>query len=197
MRGYFGLPEETARVLDAKGWLHTGDVGALDAGGHLVITDRKKDLIKTSGGKFVAPQHVEGKLKLETPVISHVLLHGEGRRFCVALITLSEEELVARARAEGTGGASYADLVKDPRIVDLVRRHVEHVNANLARYEAIRRWAILPAELRVETGELTPSLKVRRRVVEERYRDVLEGLYAEAPPPSSPEPARTATLPTP
>jgi long-chain acyl-CoA synthetase len=197
MRGYFGLPEETARALDPQGWLHTGDIGALDAEGHLVITDRKKDLIKTSGGKFVAPQHVEGKLKLETPVISHVLLHGEGRRFCVALITLSEEELVARARAEGTGGTSYADLVHDPRIVDLVRRHVEHVNANLARYEAIRRWAILPAELRVETGELTPSLKVRRRVVEERYRDVLEGLYAEASQPHASEPARAATLPTP
>ena len=197
MRGYFGLPEETARALDAEGWLHTGDVGALDAGGHLVITDRKRDMIKTSGGKFVAPQHVESKLKLETPVISQVLLHGEGRRFCTALITLSEEELVARARAEGTGSASYADLVKDPRIVDLVRRHVEHVNANLARYEAIRRWAILPAEFRVETGELTPSLKVRRRVVEERYRSVLESLYAEGPPPGAPEPARAATLPIP
>jgi long-chain acyl-CoA synthetase len=186
MRGYFGLPEETARVLDRDGWLHTGDIGALDEGGHLVITDRKKDLIKTSGGKFVAPQHVEGRLKLETSVISQVLLHGEGRRFCTALITLSEEELLARSRAEGTGGASYADLVRDPRVVDLVKRHVEHVNANLARYEAIRRWAILPAEFKVETGELTPSLKVRRRVVEERYREVLEGLYAEAPAADAP-----------
>jgi long-chain acyl-CoA synthetase len=197
MRGYFGLPEETVRALDREGWLHTGDIGVLDEGGHLVITDRKRDMIKTSGGKFVAPQHVEGKLKLETPVISQVLLYGEGRRFCTALITLSEEELAARSRAEGTGGASYADLVRDPRIVDLVRRHVEHVNANLARYEAIRRWAILPAEFKVETGELTPSLKVRRRVVEERYRDVLDSLYAEAPAPEGPRASGAATLPTP
>jgi long-chain acyl-CoA synthetase len=181
MRGYYGLPDETARALDADGWLHTGDIGALDSAGHLTITDRKKDMIKTSGGKFVAPHHVEGKLKLETPVIAQVLLHGEGRRFCTALVSLSEEELPAWARAEGIPDASYADLVRDPRVVELIRRHVEHVNAHLARYEAIRRWAILPAELKIETGELTPSLKVRRRVVEQRYRDVLEGLYAEAP----------------
>ncbi len=181
MRGYFGLPDETARALDADGWLHTGDIGANDAAGHLTITDRKKDLIKTSGGKFVAPQHVEGKLKLEMPLIAQVLLHGEGRRFCTALISLSEEELLAWSRAQGIQGASYADLVRDARVVELVRLHVEHVNARLARYEAIRRWAILPAELKIETGELTASLKVRRRVVEQRYRDVLEGLYAESP----------------
>ncbi|MGA7991826.1 MAG: long-chain fatty acid--CoA ligase [Thermoanaerobaculia bacterium] len=181
MRGYYGLPDETARALDADGWLHTGDIGALDAAGHLTITDRKKDLIKTSGGKFVAPQHVEGRLKLETALIAQVLLHGEGRRFCTALITLAEEELLVWARAAGIRDASYADLVCDARVVELISRHVEHVNATLARHEAIRRWAILPAELKVETGELTPSLKVRRRVVEERYRDILEGLYAEAP----------------
>ncbi|MDL2716732.1 MAG: long-chain fatty acid--CoA ligase [Acidobacteriota bacterium] len=181
MRGYFGLPEETARVIDPEGWLHTGDIGALDAAGHLTITDRKKDLIKTSGGKFVAPQHVEGKLKLDMPLIAQALLHGEGRRFCSALISLSEEELLAWARAEGIQGASYAELVRDPRVVEIIRRHVEHVNAHLARYEAIRRWAILPAELKIETGELTPSLKVRRRVVEQRYREVLESLYAEVP----------------
>ncbi len=181
MRGYYGLPDETARALDAAGWLHTGDIGALDSAGHLLITDRKKDMIKTSGGKFVAPQHVEGKLKLETPVIAQVLLHGEGRRFCTALISLSEEELLAWARIEDIRDATYADLVRDERVVTLILRHVEHVNANLARYEAIRRWAILPSELKVETGELTPSLKVRRRVVEQRYRNVLEGLYAEAP----------------
>ena len=181
MRGYYGLPDESARTLDADGWLYTGDIGACDAAGHLTITDRKKDIIKTSGGKFVAPQHVEGKLKLETPLIAQALLHGEGRRFCTALVSLSEEELLAWAQTEGIRDAFYADLVRDTRVVELIRRHVEHVNANLARYEAIRRWAILPAELKVETGELTPSLKVRRRVVEQRYRDVLEGLYAEAP----------------
>ncbi len=184
MRGYFGMPDETARALDVHGWLHTGDVGALDDAGHLVITDRKKDLIKTSGGKFVAPQLIETMLKLETPVIAQVLLLGEGRRFCAALIALSEEDLPVWARAEGID-AGYADLVRDPRVVELVRRHVEHVNARLARHEAIRRWAILPGELKVETGELTPSLKVRRRLVEQRYRDVLEELYAEPAAPGA------------
>ncbi len=186
MRGYYGLPDETARTLDVHGWLHTGDIGALDEAGHLRITDRKKDLIKTSGGKFVAPQNVEGRLKLETPVIAQVLLHGEGRPFCTALISLSEEELPAWARAHGLGDAPYADLLRSEQVHELVARHVEHVNANLARHETIRRWAILPSELKVETGELTPSLKVRRRVVEQRYRDVLEGLYAE---PSAGAPA--------
>ena len=185
MRGYFGLPEETARALDAGGWLHTGDIGSLDAAGHLVITDRKKDMIKTSGGKFVAPQHVEGLLKLETPVIGQVLLYGEGRRFCVALIALAEEELLAWARSEGVAGASYAELIRHPLVVDLVTRHVEHVNARLARYEAIRKWAILPAELKVEAGELTPSLKVRRPVVVQKYRDVLERLFAEGSAPDA------------
>ena len=182
MRGYFGLPDETARVLDAGGWLHTGDIGALDAAGHLAITDRKRDLIKTSGGKFVSPQYVEGMLTLGMPLVAQALLHGEGRRFCTALLSLSDEALRAWAHDAGTPDASYADLVRDPRVVGLVGRHVEQVNARLAVYEAVRRWAILPAELKVETGELTPSLKVRRRVVEQRYRDVLEGLYAEAPP---------------
>jgi long-chain acyl-CoA synthetase len=181
MKGYYNNPEETANAIDADGWLHTGDIGALDAAGHLAITDRKRDLIKTSGGKFVSPQYVEGMLTLGMPLVAQALLHGEGRRFCTALFSLSEEALRAWARDAGTPDASFADLVRDPRVVGLIGRHVEQVNARLAVYEAVRRWAILPAELKVETGELTPSLKVRRRVVEQRYRDLLEGLYGEAP----------------
>jgi long-chain acyl-CoA synthetase len=179
MRGYFGQPAETAEVLDAEGWLHTGDIGVLDAEGHLAITDRKKDLIKTSGGKYVAPQVVEGRLKLETPLIAHALLHGNNRRFCTALISLSEEEVLSWARAEGLAGKPYDELVKDQRVLDLVQPHIDHVNARLARHETIKRFAILPSELKIETGELTPSLKVRRKVVEKRYRDLIEQLYAE------------------
>jgi long-chain acyl-CoA synthetase len=123
-------------------------------------------------------------LKLETPLIAQVLLHGEGRRFCTALIALSEEDLLSWAHTEGID-APYAELVQHPRVVELVRMHVEHVNARLARHEAIRRWAILPGELKVETGDLTPSLKVRRRVVEQKYRDVLESLYAEGSLPDA------------
>jgi len=179
MRGYHGLPKETAEALDAEGWLHTGDIGVLDEAGCLAITDRKKDLIKTSGGKYVAPQAVESKLKLETPLISHALLVGNNRRFCAALLSLSEEEILLWARAAGLEGKPYSELVNDPRVTDLVRPHVENVNAGLARHETIKRWAILPSELKIETGELTPSLKVRRKTVEQHYRAVLEELFAE------------------
>ncbi len=180
MRRYYGRPTETAEVLDGEGWLHTGDIGALGPGGHLTITDRKKDLIKTSGGKYVAPQVVEGRLKLETPLIAYALIHGDNRRFCTALISLSEEEVLSWARAEGLAGKPYEELVKDDRLLARVRPHVESVNAHLARHETIKRFAILPSELKIETGELTPSLKVRRKVVEQRYRNLLEDMYAEA-----------------
>ena len=180
MRGYYGRPAETAEVLDADGWLHTGDIGVLGPDGHLTITDRKKDLIKTSGGKYVAPQVVEGRLKLETSLISHVILHGDNRRFCTALISLSEEEILTWARAEGLAGKSYEELTKDSRVMELVRPHVDNVNGQLARHETIKRFAILPSELKIENGELTPSLKVRRKVVEQRYRALLDELYAEA-----------------
>jgi len=179
MRGYHGLPDETAEALDADGWLHTGDIGVLDEAGRLSITDRKKDLIKTSGGKYVAPQHVEGMLKLETPLISHALLVGNNRRYCAALICVSEEEILAWARTEGLEGRPYDELVRDPRVEVLVRPHVDNVNAGLARHETIKRWAILPSELKIESGELTPSLKVRRRVVELHYRALVEELFAE------------------
>lgn len=185
MRGYYGRPEETAEALDADGWLHTGDIGVLGEGGHLTITDRKKDLFKTSGGKYVAPQAVEGRLKLETPLISHVILHGDNRRFCTALISLAEEEILSWARAEGLAGKSYEELTKDARVVEMVRPHVDSVNGQLARHETIKRFAILPSELKIETGELTPSLKVRRRVVEQHYRALLDELYAEPPPAGS------------
>jgi long-chain acyl-CoA synthetase len=179
MRGYHGLPQETAEALDADGWLHTGDIGVVGEGGRLAITDRKKDLIKTSGGKYVAPQHVEGMLKLETPLISHALLVGNNRRFCAALISLSEEEILVWARTEGLEGRPYDELVRDPRVEVLVRPHVERVNEGLARHETIKRWAILPSELKIETGELTPSLKVRRKIVEQHYRALLDELFAE------------------
>ncbi len=179
MRGYHGLPRETAEALDREGWLHTGDVGELDLGGHLRITDRKKDLIKTSGGKYVAPQRVEGLLKLETPLIGHVLLHGEGRRFCTALISLSGEETLVWARVEGLSAKPYDELVRDARLTGLLAWHVERVNTQLARHETIKRWAILPSELNIERGELTASLKVRRKVVEQHYHSLIEQLYAD------------------
>ena len=182
MRGYYGRPAETAEALDAEGWLHTGDIGVLGPDGHLTITDRKKDLIKTSGGKYVAPQVVEGLLKVESALISYAVLHGNNRSFCTALISVAEEEILSWAKAEGLAGKPYEELVKDDRVFSLLKPHIENVNSRLARHETIKRFAILPSELKVETGELTPSLKVRRKVVEQHYRQLLDGLYSEAPP---------------
>jgi long-chain acyl-CoA synthetase len=179
MRGYFGRPSETAEVLDAEGWLHTGDIGVLDAAGHLTITDRKKDLIKTSGGKYVAPQLIEGLLKVESPLISYAILHGESRNYCTALISLSEEEVLTWAREAGLAGKPYEEVVSDERVHRLLEPHVERVNTRLARHETIKRFAILPSELSIESGELTPSLKVRRKTVEQHYRALIDHLYAE------------------
>jgi long-chain acyl-CoA synthetase len=176
LRGYRGLPEETAAALDAEGWLHTGDIGVLEDG-FLRITDRKKDLIKTSGGKFVAPSYLEAKLKAVCPYVANVLVHGEGRNFCSALITLDEEAIGAWAAAHGRGGKSLAELAADPAVQALVETYVEQMNAELPSYETIKRFAVLPRDFSQEAGELTASLKVRRRVVEDRWRHVLDGFY--------------------
>jgi long-chain acyl-CoA synthetase len=179
MRGYRGLPDETAAALEPDGWFHTGDIGTLDADGFLAITDRKKDLVKTSSGKYVAPQRVEGRLMLETPLIAHAVFHGEGRNYGTALLALSEEEVRAWAATVDLEDRTVEELGKNERLLALLRRHVDNVNEGLAPHEAVRKFAVLPADLKVQTGELTPSMKVRRRVVEERYKDVLDSLYAE------------------
>ena len=179
LRGYRGLPDDTAAAIDGEGWFHTGDVGTLDADGFLAITDRKKDLVKTSSGKYVAPARVEGRLMLETSLIANAIFHGEGRNYGTALLALSDEELRAWAQANDLEDVPHGELVKNERLLALLRRHVEKVNEGLAPHEAVRKFAVLPRELSVATGELTPSMKVRRKVVEERYKPLLDALYAE------------------
>jgi len=180
MRGYHNLPEQTAAVLDADGWLRTGDIGTLDADGFLTITDRKKDLIKTSGGKYVAPQLLEGKVKAACPYAGHVIVHGDRRKYVTALIALDEEAVRGWASKVGLVVDGYEQLAHEPRVRALVQRSIDEVNATLARYETIKRFALLPRDLSIEGGELTPSLKVKRRVVEERYADLLDGMYEDA-----------------
>ncbi len=180
MRGYYNQPDKTAEVLTEDGWLRTGDIGKIDADGFLKIVDRKKDLIKTSGGKYVAPQKIEGKLKAMCPYVSQVLVHGNARNFCTALITLSEEDIRKWAAEAGLSHLSYAELAGHAHVRSLIQPYIDQLNADLARYETIKKFALLPADFAIETGELTPSMKVRRKVVEEKYRDVLDGFYAEA-----------------
>jgi long-chain acyl-CoA synthetase len=183
MRGYRGLPEQTAEALDAEGWLHTGDVGHVDGQGYLAITDRKKDLIKTSGGKYVAPTELEGKLKALAPEISQVLVHGDRRNYVSALVTLDPEALRKWAEANGHAGASVADLARLPGVRALVQRHVDQLNATLPRFATVKRFTILPRELSEAEGEVTPSQKLKRKAIEQRYRAELDAMYRDAPSP--------------
>ena len=176
MRGYHNKPEETAATLQ-DGWLRTGDIGELDAAGRLRITDRKKDLIKTSGGKYVAPQALEGRLKSLCPYISQVLVHGNNRNFCTALVSIDEESIAGWRAESSLDDASYADLAKHPKVVSMIQTAVDELNSGLASYASIKKFAMLPKDFTVEDGELTASLKVKRKVVEARYSNLLDEFY--------------------
>jgi long-chain acyl-CoA synthetase len=177
MTGYYNKPEATAEVL-RDGWLHTGDVGTLEDG-YLRITDRKKDLIVTSGGKKVAPQPIEAALK-RAPLVGEAVLVGDGRRFVAALLVPDFPSLERELAAEGVPPpADRAALVADPAVVARYARIVEALNAELAQFEKIKKFVLLPREFTIDSGELTPTLKVRRRVIEERERERIERLYAE------------------
>lgn len=180
MRGYHNLPEQTAEVLTEDGWLKTGDIGEVDADRFLKITDRKKDLIKTSGGKYVAPQLIESKLKSLCPYVSQVIVHGDKRKYVTALVTLDEENIRNWARGVGLGDATLEELAASDQVRQLLQPYFDELNAGLARYETVKKFAILPRDLSVEEGELTPSLKVKRKAVEQRYMHLLDALYDEA-----------------
>jgi long-chain acyl-CoA synthetase len=177
MQGYHNQPEQTAEVLTSDGWLRTGDIGEVDPRGFLRITDRKKDLIKTSGGKYIAPQAIEGKLKATCPYISQVIVHGDKRNFVTALVTLDEEALMKWAAGKGMSDRSYAEVVKSDEARKLIEPFFAEVNKTLAKYETVKQFRILPKDLSVEAGELTPSLKVKRKVVEKNYAALLDKMY--------------------
>ncbi len=180
MRGYHHLPEATAEVLSEDGWFATGDVGELDPVGRLRITDRKKDLIKTSGGKYIAPQPIESIFKAVCPLASQIVVHADGRSYATALVTLDPEALVQWGKAEGMPTSDYAALAASPEVHDYVRSCVEELNGRLNRWETIKEFRILDHDLTVENGELTPSMKVRRKVIESAYADLLDSMYAPA-----------------
>src|SRR5438309_609019 len=175
-RGYFKQPDATKEVFEADGWFHTGDIGRLDEEGFLFITDRKKDLIVTAGGMNIAPQNIENLLKAD-PLISQVMVHGDRRPYPVALITLNHDELTKFARQHGVLTSDPAALVKHPKVVERVARTVEEKNSNLQSYAKIKKFAVLPGDFTQEGGELTPTLKVKRKVVFEKFKKDLEALY--------------------
>ncbi|MFB8106080.1 AMP-dependent synthetase/ligase [Streptomyces sp. NPDC056007] len=178
MQGYHKLPDKTEEVLESDGWIHTGDIGELSADGYLRITDRKKDLIKTSGGKYVAPAEVEGQFKAVCPFVSNILVHGADRNFCTALIALDGPTILSWAAENGLEGKEYADVVAAPQTVELIDGYVQRLNEGLQRWQTIKKFRLLPRDLDVEHGELTPSLKLKRPVVEREYQGLIDEMYA-------------------
>ncbi|MEU1347770.1 AMP-dependent synthetase/ligase [Streptomyces sp. NPDC005775] len=178
MQGYQGLPDKTAEVLEADGWFHTGDIGELSVDGYLRITDRKKDLIKTSGGKYIAPAEVEGQFKAVCPFVSNILVHGADRNFCTALIALDEPTILGWAAENGMEGKSYADVMASPKTVELIDGYVKRLNEGLQRWQTIKKFRLLPRDLDIEHGEVTPSLKLKRPVVERAYKYLIDDMYA-------------------
>jgi long-chain acyl-CoA synthetase len=177
-KGYWNRPEETRNAFD-DGWFKTGDIGHIDADGYLSVTDRKKELIKTSGGKFIAPQPIENSLKLHALVGTAAII-GDRRKFAFVIISPNFPLLEDWAASNGIAFSSRAELIANPKVQELYDGVVEGVNQKLARFEKLKRVLLVADEFSADNGALTPTLKLRRRVVEERYRREIEDLYAEA-----------------
>jgi long-chain acyl-CoA synthetase len=175
MKEYYGKPEATREVLDPDGWFHTGDIGVIEDG-IVRITDRKKDIIVNAGGKNIAPQNLENSLKA-TPYISQVMVHGDKRPYLVALITLNEENIAKWARDNGVQFSSNAELAKNDKVRALVGKYVDELNAREPSYSSIKKFALLPSDFSQETGELTPTLKVKRKFTSEKYKEIIDAFY--------------------
>ena len=182
MQGYYQNPEATREALTEDGWFRTGDIGFVDGDGYLYITDRKKDLIKTAGGKFVAPQPIENALKT-SPYILNAMVVGDKRKFIAALIVPNPATVAVRLADEGLKFSSNAELAAHPRTRALMESEVKRLTAHLAQYETIKRFALLPDDFTFDNGSLTFTLKLKRRVVEEKYRSVIESLYTDVAEP--------------
>ncbi len=178
MKGYYKMPEATAAAIDPQGWFYTGDIGELSDDGYLKITDRKKDLIVTAGGKNIAPQPIEARAK-SNPYVSQVVMLGDRRRFPILVVVPDFGALESWTSAQGLEFDSREVLVRDKRVIEFMESEVLGSLADLARFERPKKIALLPREFSIDAGEITPTLKVRRRIIEEKYWDLIEPLYAE------------------
>lgn len=178
MRAYHNKPEQTAEVFPGDGWFATGDIGEIDEAGRIKITDRKKDLVKTSGGKYLAPSHIESSFKVICPIASQMLVHADRRHHPSALIALDPEALADWAAMKDITGKDYAALTRDPTVHAFVEECVQQLNEGLNRWESVKKFTILDQDLTVEDGMLTPSMKLKRRAVEDKYAEVLDSMYA-------------------
>jgi long-chain acyl-CoA synthetase len=177
MRGYHNLPEESANCFTPDGFFRTGDIGEIDSAGFLKITDRKKDLIKTSGGKYVAPTHIEGEFKAICPIVSQVIVIGQARNYVTMVLTLDPDAMPAWTAGGPLAGKSYAEVAASPEANAMIAAYVKELNARLNRWETVKKFTILPRDLSIESGELTPSMKIKRKVVETRFADSIEKMY--------------------
>lgn len=179
MTSYHDLPEATTEALDQDGWFHTGDIGEVDADGYLRITDRKKDMFKTSQGKYVAPSAIEVRFKGLCPYVGELIVIGEGKPYCVALVSLDREAITDWAAKHGLAGRSFAEIAGDSRTRDLIAGYIDMLNAELNRWEQLKKFTILDRELSIESGDLTPSMKLRRKVVVDKSADQIAALYQD------------------
>ncbi|MEI7913992.1 MAG: long-chain fatty acid--CoA ligase [Mycobacteriaceae bacterium] len=177
MNGYHDLPDATTEAIEPDGWFHTGDIGELDAEGFLRITDRKKDMFKTSQGKYVAPSAISAQFKGICPFASEIIVYGESKPYCVALVSLDADGLNEWAGDNGLGGKSFSEIARDEKTKAAVEGYVEELNKHLNRWEQVKKVAIIDRELTVENGDLTPSLKLKRKVVVDNFHDKIDALY--------------------
>jgi long-chain acyl-CoA synthetase len=177
MRGYHDLPKETEEAFTEDGFFRTGDIGELDADGYLKITDRKKDLVKTSGGKYIAPSAIEGMFKAVCPYTSQAVVVGQARNFVTMLISLDEDAIAGWAKGGPLDGKTYAEICAAPETETLIAGYIEELNGKLNRWETIKKFAILPRDLSIEAGEVTPSMKIKRRSVETNFAVQIDKMY--------------------
>ncbi len=197
MQGYHNLPEESAQTFTEDGWLRTGDKGSLDAEGFLTITGRIKDLFKTSGGKYIAPSAIEAKFKALCPYVSQFMVFGNERNYVVALVTLDPDAMAGWAEENGMAGKDYTEVVRSEQVQQMIGGYVEQLNERLNRWETIKKWDILDHDLTIESGELTPSMKVKRNVVEYEQQGEDRQLLQLSDPhrPRTPHPGPRAPSP--
>jgi long-chain acyl-CoA synthetase len=176
MMGYYKKPQLTAETI-IDGWLHTGDIGVFEEGRFLKITDRKKELFKTSGGKYVAPQPIENKMK-ESPLIEQMMIVGAEQKYVGALIVPSMQNLKEWMKKEGITFTTPQEVIHSPRVIELYKGLIDHFNTSFNHVEQVKKFELLPHEWTIDSGELTPTLKLKRKVIMEKYRDAIERIYA-------------------
>ena len=195
MVGYYREPEKTAEMVDADGWVHSGDIAEAGPNGQFRIIDRKKELIINSAGKNISPANLEALAK-SSPIIGQAVAIGDGQRFISVLVVLDPQVAPAWAKARGIGAVNMAELAEHPAVVDEVRRALTMANTHLSRVEQFKRFTILPTEWSPESEELTPTLKLKRRVIHNKYQPQIEAMYGDPPGGHSVDPAREAAATT-